>query len=95
MTVFGGILLFTMGVAVGGGAVSYHQGCIRAVEKHAAKEKETLRNEVYNVKFRTECDRAWREGYANGCQDPLTDAERLARTFRGRRVDIRSRKEGA
>lgn len=95
MTVIGGILLFTAGIAVGGGAVSYHQGCMRTVEKRAEREKEALRSEVYSVKFKSECDRAYREGYVSGRGDPLSDAEKLARTFRGRNVDIRTRKEGA
>lgn len=94
MTVFGGVMLFAAGVAVGGGAASYHQGCIRTVEKRAAAEKEALRSEVYEVKFRTECDRAYREGYVSGRGDPLSDAEKLARTFRGRSVDIRTKKGG-
>lgn len=94
MTVFGGIMLFAAGIAVGGSAVAYHKGCVRVVEHRAAREKDALRREVYDVKFRSECDRAYRKGYSDGRADPLSDAEKLARTFRGRNVDIRTGKEG-
>lgn len=92
MSVIGGVLLFAAGAAIGGGAVAYHKGCVRVVEHRAAREKDALRREVYDVKFRSECDRAYRKGYSDGRADPLSDAEKLARTFQGRRVDVRTQK---
>ncbi len=92
MSVIGGVLLFAAGAAIGGGAVAYHKGCVRVVEHRAAREKDALRREVYDVKFRSECDRAYRKGYSDGRADPLSDAEKLARTFSGRKVDVRTQK---
>ena len=94
MSVIGGVLLFSAGVVVGGGAVAYNKACIRSVERRTAKERDGLRKEVYEVKFRSECDRAYREGYAEGRKNPLSDVERLAQTFDGHKVQVRTGKEG-
>lgn len=92
MSVLGGVALFLAGAAVGSGAVAYNKRCVSGVEKRARRECETLRNEVYNVKLEAECDRAYREGYAEGRKNPLTDVERLAQTFEKRRVSVRTQK---
>lgn len=90
MSVFGGVMLFTAGVLIGGGAVAYHKSSIREVELDACAERDNLQHEVYEVKFKSECDRAYRKGYRDGRRDPLSDAEKLADTFRGHRVVIRN-----
>lgn len=92
MSVMGGVLLFSAGLLVGGGAVSYNRACVQRAERRGAKERDGLRREVYDVKFRAECDRAWREGYAEGRKNPLSEIERLAQTFEGRKVQVRTGK---
>ena len=92
MSVVGSVLLFSAGVIVGGGAVVYNKACVRRAEQRTEKERDGLRREVYEVKFRSECDRAYREGYAEGRKNPLSDIERLAQTFDEQKVQVRNRK---
>ena len=73
MSVIGGVLLFSAGLMVGGGAVAYNRACVRKAEQKSETERDGLRREVYDVKFRAECDRAYREGYAEGRKNPLSD----------------------
>lgn len=84
------------GLMVGGGAVAYNKACVRKAEQKSETERDGLRREVYDVKFHAECDRAYREGYAEGRKNPLSDIERLAQTFEGRNVKMRtSNRKGA
>lgn len=95
MSVIGGVALFCTGVIVGGSAVAYNKACVSRAEQRTEKERDGLRKEVYEVKFRSECDRAYREGYAEGRKNPLSDIERLAQTFDGRKVQVRTNRKGA
>lgn len=95
MSVFGGVMLFAAGVVIGGSAVGYHKSSIREVELDACTERDELRNELVDAKFRAECDRAYRKGYRDGRRDPLTEAEKLAETFSGHRTVIRNTTKGA
>lgn len=92
MSVTGGVALLLAGIAVGGALVTYNRRCVQRVEERARRERDQLRTELYDVKFRAECDRAYREGYAEGRKNPLSDIERLAQTFEGRNVSVRTRK---
>ena len=88
-------MLFAAGVVIGGSAMAYHKSSIREVEMDACTEKNNLQHEVYEVKFKAECNRAYRKGYHDGRRDPLSDAEKLADTFKGHRVEIRNTTKGA
>lgn len=92
MSVIGGVLLFAAGVAVGGCAVAYNRECVRSVQEKALEDWTNLKRELDELRIQDARDRAYRKGYSRGRKDPLTDAERLAKTFEGRNVEIRSRK---
>lgn len=92
MSVFGGVALFTAGVVIGGSVVAYHSNSIRKIEDKANAEREGLQHRIYEARYEVECDRAYRKGYCDGQRSPLSDAEKLVDTFKGRRVDIRHTK---
>lgn len=107
MSVIGGILLFAAGIATGSGVLALHDWAVkRAVnavraQKNAeiAKWKnayERLQEDAGIMQQASDCADAFRRGKTVGRADPMTGAERFARTFEGRNVRFvdTSKKEG-
>jgi len=94
MGVFGGILVFTIGLA---GGVSASVGAAIAIKKITApirKENRHLRDSAWNDRLEFETRRAFHSGYVRGYRkgrdNPLSDVERLAATLEERNIDFRT-----
>ena len=94
MSVFGGIVLFAAGIAVGGGAVKFNRWCVESQTSQLRRENEHLRTSVWQDRLEYETDRAWRKGYREGRKSPMSDVERLADTLEKRKIDFRTVREG-
>ena len=97
MSVIGGILLFAAGVIVGAGALTLHNMAVkRAVYSVIAKKNSEiarlrnacsrLRENAGIMQQASDCADAFRRGRSEGRAHPMSDAERFARTFEGRRA---------
>lgn len=97
MNVIGGILLFVAGVIVGAGGLTLHNmdvdRSVRLVERRKDAEISRLRTaydrlqeETGMMRQASDCADAFRRGKSVGRAQPMSDAERFARTFEGRRV---------
>lgn len=95
MTVFGGIMLFTAGVALGGGAVSFNHWCVESRTSQLLRENEHLKTSAWKDKLEFETDKAWRKGYREGRKSPMSDVERLADTLESRHMDFRTVRGGS
>lgn len=97
MNVIGGILLYVAGMATGITALAMHQKEVRravvAVEKR--KDAEIAKLRTANMRLQedagilqqaSDCADAFRRGKSAGRANPMTDAERFARTFDGKNV---------
>ena len=95
MSVIGGILLFTAGAALGGGAVIFNRYCIRRETEPLRRENEHMRDSAWSdlVKYRS--DEAYREGYYDGSRHPLSDVEKFADLLERHKIDYRFPKEDA
>ena len=89
MSVFGGVMLFVAGVAVGAGAVSYNQYSIRRETKALRREVEDLKTASWQDAITYKQDKAYREGYEKGRRSPMSDVEQFADFLEGRNVDFR------
>lgn len=91
----GNIMLFVVGAAIGGTLVAYHkyrlQEAVQAERKEISRLKTALRDEI----IRNVQTKAYSEGFDAGVSCPISDAERLARTFAARKgtTQIRTQKE--
>ena len=86
---------FALGAAVGAGIVLLIIRCVKvAVEKERARadglreENMRLRAENNNLISARDCADAYRKGKREGREDPMTRAERFAKTFENRRVQF-------
>lgn len=86
---------FLLGALVGAGVVLTITRCVKvAVEKERARtdklreENTRLRTERDNLISVRECEDAYRQGRRKGREEPMTQAERFARTFENRRVQF-------
>ena len=86
---------FLLGAIVGAGIVLTITRCVKvAVDKERAKadrlreENTRLRTERDNLISAQECEDAYRRGKRKGREEPMTQAERFARTFENRRVQF-------
>lgn len=95
MSVIGGILLFTAGAALGGGAVIFNRYCVRRETEPLRKENERMRDGAWHELLKHEADDAYREGYYDGSRHPLSDVEKFAELLERRRIDYRFPKEEA
>ena len=86
---------FTVGALVGAAIVLTINRCVKvAVDKERARadrlreENTRLRTERDSLISARECEDAYRQGKRKGREEPLTQAERFARTFENRRVQF-------
>ena len=94
MSVFGGIMLFAAGVAVGSGAVIMNQREVRRSSDQLRRENEHLKASAWNDRLEFEAYKAYGEGYYDGSRNPMSDVERFADFLERRKVDYRFPKEG-
>lgn len=94
MSVIGGVLLFTAGVAVGGGAVIFNRRCVANETSQLRRENEHLKSSAWKDRLEYETSRAYRKGYREGQKYPLTDVEKFAETLASRHIDFRYGKRG-
>ena len=86
---------FILGAAVGAGVVILITRCVKVAVDKERSRAENLREE--NLRLRAEnnslisardCADAYRKGKREGREDPMSNAERFARTFENRRVQF-------
>ncbi len=53
------------------------------------EENRRMRDELMNLNHASDCRDAYRRGKQEGREDPMTQAERFARNFEGRKVEFR------
>lgn len=94
MSVFGGIVLFTVGLAAGGGAVMFNRWCVDSKTAQLRRENEHLKSSAWKDRLEFETERAYRKGYKDGRKSPMSDVERLADTLEERNIDFRITREG-
>lgn len=66
MTIFGGVLLFVVGVVTGGSMVAYNNYSVRQATAKLAKENAQLRDAVWDARMDTQIKKAYKEGYKIG-----------------------------
>lgn len=89
MSVFGGIMLFAAGLAVGGGAVVFNRWTAEAQTSQLRRENEHLKQSAWKDRLEYETDRAWRRGYHEGRTKPMTEAERFVEMMDHGNIDFR------
>lgn len=89
----GSIIIFMVGAGVGGGLVAYHKQRVQAAVQQERKEINRLRDQLHEELMHNAETRAYSKGFDAGVSCPMGDAERLVRTFKGRKAEIRTQKE--
>ena len=93
MSVFGGILLFIVGVAAGLAAAAGIAILLQRLMSQLKRENKHLKESAWRDRLEYETDKAYRTGYNRGYRkgraDPLSDVERLAATIQDKRMDFR------
>lgn len=89
----GSIIFFIIGAGIGGGLVAYHKQRVQAAVQREQREIARLRAELHDERGRNAETRAYSKGFDAGVNYPMGDAERLVRTFKDRKVEIRAQKE--
>ena len=97
MTVIAGILLYVAGVVSGISALALHirdvQKAVSGVERRKDAELtklraayERLQEDAGLMQQASDCADAYRKGRAQGRAHPMSEAERFARTFEGKKA---------
>lgn len=89
----GNIIFFIVGAGIGGGLVAYHKQHVQAAVQREQREITRLRDRLHEELVRNAETRAYSKGFDAGVSCPMGDAERLVRTFKGRKAEIRAQKE--
>lgn len=91
----GNIVIFVIGAGIGGGLVAYHKWSVQEAVRQERKEINRLRDALHNQIVRNERTSAYSEGFDAGVKCPISEAERLARTFASRKggTQIRTARE--
>ena len=97
MDVIGGILLFVAGLIVGAGTLALHNREVRREVKKVEDRKNAeitklrtayarLQEDAGMLQQTSDCADAYRRGKNAGRAEPMTQAERFAKTFEGKNV---------
>lgn len=93
MGVFGGILVFVLGVAAGLAAAAGITILVQRLMSQLKRENKHLKESAWRDRLEYETDKAYRTGYSRGYRkgraNPLSDVERLAATIQEKRMDFR------
>ncbi len=91
----GNIVLFMVGAGIGGGLVAYHEHRVKAAVQTERRESNRLRQALSEQMIRNAQNKAYSEGFDAGVSCPISEAERLARTFAARKgtAQIRTQRE--
>lgn len=89
------IVLFMVGAGIGGGLVAYHEHRVKTAVQAERRESSRLRQALSEQMIRNAQNKAYSEGFDAGVSCPISEAERLARTFAARKgtTQIRTQKE--
>ena len=92
-------LIYAAGVASGVALMLINRYSVRKAVEHERSRSDALRDEnrrmrdeLINFTHASDCRDAYRRGKREGREDPMTQAERFARNFEGRRVEFRGGK---
>lgn len=66
MTIFGGVLLFVVGVVTGGTMVAYNNYSVKQATAKLLKENAQLKDAVWDARLETQVKKAYKEGYKIG-----------------------------
>lgn len=92
MSVFGGILLFTLGVAAGGGAVAFNHKCVKDQTSQLRRENEHLKDSAWLDRIEYSKHKAYARGYRDGRLSPANDAEKFAEFIEENNIDFRGQR---
>jgi hypothetical protein len=92
MSVFGGIALFALGVAAGGGAIIYNQGTVKRQTAQLRRENEHLKESAWHDRLEFETQKAYSRGYRDGRMSPANDAEKFAEFVEQNNIDFRGQR---
>lgn len=89
-------LIYAAGVLTGAALMAANRWSIKkAVEiersrgEEIRRENHRMRDELMNLTHASDCRDAYRRGRQEGREDPMTNAERFARNFEGRKVQFK------
>ena len=92
-------LAYAAGVLTGAALMAANRWSIKkAVETERGRSEEIrkencrMRDELMSLTHASDCRDAYRRGKREGREDPVTQAERFARNFEGRKVEFRGGK---
>ena len=92
MSVIGGILLYAVGVATGGGLVIANRINVHRETAQLRRENEHLKSSAWQDRLEYETNKAYTKGYREGRLSPANDAERFAELVEERNIDFRSQR---
>lgn len=92
-------LLYAAGVLTGFALMIANRWSVKKAVEHERSRSDSLREEnrrmreeLINFTHASDCRDAYRRGRQEGREDPVTQAERFARSFEGRKVEFRGGK---
>ena len=97
MTIVAGILLYIAGIVTGAGLLTIHEMEVKRAVTSATRKKDTelaklraaydrLQEDTGALQQAQDCRDAYRRGKAVGRSQPMSEAERFAKTFEGHRA---------
>ncbi|MBO5917385.1 MAG: hypothetical protein J6Q14_01290 [Oscillospiraceae bacterium] len=92
MSVIGGVALFALGVAAGGGVLGYTQWAVRTQTAQLRRENEHLKESAWRDKLDYETHKAYNQGYRDGRLSPASEAEKFAEFVEDHNIDFRGQR---
>lgn len=88
MSVFGGIALFSLGVATGSGLVIGHRVAVNRETSQLRRENEHLKTSAWKDRLDFETARAYNKGFKEGRLSPASDAEKFVQLVEDQRITL-------
>jgi len=92
MSVIGGVLLYVLGVATGGGLVIANRINVHRETSQLRRENEHLKSSAWQGRIEYATHKAYSRGYRDGRMSPANDAERFAEFIDERNIDFRGQR---